>query len=384
VQTRLPAAVVLVAAFLAGGYPVGVGSYLAAAVWLALALAAAWKPPPVPSAAVLALLALTALALLSALWGRPDEVRSLVQLPLLYAGLVWAAEWAGPPALDGLRVAIPVVAAAGILGRVTGLAAPSPEPGSVRLAWPIGYADGLGLLCALGVVLCAARRRWWPLAGVCAVALVWTLSRSAILACLVGLVALAVLRGVVPRRLALAGGLVVVAAAVLLARPAYDRFQSPAPDTRGVSRLATVSGHGRTHLWHSALVEGAHHPLAGGGAGSWRRVAHANVANPHSLELQTFAELGALGVAALAVFLVAVLRRPREPAAWSAFLAWALVAAVDWDWQLPAVTGAAMVCAGPLTATGSRLGARAAVAAAAVALVLGVAALLHAANVVRV
>lgn len=377
-QTRLPAAAVLVAAFLAGGYPVGVASYLCAATWLGLALAAAWRSPPVPSAAVLALLALAALTLLSALWGRPHEALAVVQLPLLYAGLVWAAEWAGTPALDGLRVAIAVVAAAGVAGRVTGVAAPSPEPGSIRMAWPIGYADGLGLLCAVGVILCAARRRWWPLAGICAVALVWTLSRSAIVACLVGLAALAVLRGLVPRRVALAGGVVLVAAAVLLARPAYDRFQSPAPDTRGVSRLATVSGHGRTHLWHAALVEGAHHPLAGGGAGSWRRAAAAQVANPHSLELQVFAELGLAGVAALAVFLGAVLRRAREPAAWSAFLAWALAAAVDWDWQLPAVTGAAMICAGSLTATGRPLGSRAAVAAAGVALTLGSAALVRA------
>src|SRR5690348_15849738 len=37
VQTRLPAAAVLVAAFLAGGYPVGVASYLCAATWLGLA-----------------------------------------------------------------------------------------------------------------------------------------------------------------------------------------------------------------------------------------------------------------------------------------------------------------------------------------------------------
>jgi O-antigen ligase/polysaccharide polymerase Wzy-like membrane protein len=378
VQTRLPAAAVLVAAFLAGGYPVSVASYLCAATWLGLALAAAWRPPPVPSAAVLALLALAALTLLSALWGRPHEALAVVQLTLLYAGLVWAAEWAGTPALDGLRLAIGVVAAAGVAGRVTGLAAPSPEPGSIRMAWPIGYADGLGLLCAMGVILCAARRRWWPVAGICALALVWTLSRSAIVACLVGLGALAVLRGLVPRRLALVGAVVLVAAGMLLARPAYDRFQSPAPDTRGVSRLATVSGHGRTHLWHAALVEGAHHPLAGGGAGSWRRVAGAQVANPHSLELQTFAELGLAGVAALAVFLVAVLRRPREPAAWSAFLAWALAAAVDWDWQLPAVTGAAMICAGSLTATGRALGSRTAVAAAGAALGLGVAALVRA------
>jgi hypothetical protein len=377
VATRLPAAVVLVAAFLAGGYPVAVGSFLCAAVWLALALAAAWRPPPMPSAAVLALLALAALTLLSMLWGRPDEVLAVAQFPALYAGLLWAAEWIGPESLGPLRIAIAVVAAAAIVGRATGLAAPSPEPGSVRLAWPIGYANGLGLLCALGVILCVAARRW-AFAAVCAAALVWTFSRSAIVACLAGLVLLAVLRGRMPRRWALAGALVLAAVAVLVARPAYERFQSPAPDTRNVSRLATISGHGRTELWRSALRQGEHSPVAGGGAGSWQRVAHARTTNPHSLELQTFAELGVLGLAALGVFFVDVLRHRRPDAALAAFAAWALVSAVDWDWQLPAVTGAAMICAGALTSGGRRLRPEWGLAVAAGALAIGLAALIRA------
>jgi O-antigen ligase len=363
-ETRLPALVVLVAAFLAGGYPGSVSSYLAAAVWLGIALAAAWRPPPVPSGAVLGLVALSLLTLVSALWGRSGEVLHVVPLPALYAGLLYATEWAGPRSVDALRPAIAIVAAAGIAGRATGLAAPSHEPGSVRLAWPIGYANGLGLLCALGVILCA-RRRWWPAAALCAVALGWTLSRSAIVACIAGLVLV-----VLPRRAALAGAVVLAIAAVFIARPVYQHFQSPAPDTRNVSRLATVSGHGRTRLWRAALREGAHQPVAGGGAGSWRREAGARdlPANAHSLELETFAELGVLGLLALGAFLAV---RPRRSAAYAAFAAWALVSAIDWDWQLPAVTGAAVICAGSLTRTGRRLPHGLAVAA--LALVAGIA-----------
>jgi O-antigen ligase len=370
-ETRLPALVVLVAAFLAGGYPVSVASFLGAAVWLALALLATWRPPPLPSRAVLALAALSVLTLLSALWGRSGEMLHVVQLPVLYAGLLYAAEWAGPRSVDALRPAIVVVAAAGIVGRATGWAAPSPEPGSVRMAWPIGYANGLGLLCAIGVILCASSRRWWLGAAVCAVALVWTFSRSAIVACVLGLILLVR----VPRRIAIAGALVLAVAALLLARPVYQRFQSPAPDTRNVSRLATVSGHGRTTLWHAALREGAHHPLAGGGAGSWRREAAGKnlPANAHSLELETFAELGVLGLLALAAFFVSV---PRRGAAYAAFAAWLLVSAVDWDWQLPAVTGAAVLCAGSLTGTGRRVGNG--LAFAALALAVGVALLVRA------
>ena len=366
-KTRLPALVVLVAAFLAGGYSSSVSGYLAAAVWLGLALAATWRPPPVPSRAVLALVALAALTLLSALWGRADEALHVVQLPALYAGLLYATEWAGPRSLSGLRLAILVVAAAGIAGRATGLAAPSPEPGSARMAWPIGYANGLGLLCAIGVILWAARRRWWIAAAVCAAALVWTLSRSAIVACVAGLLLLVP----VPRRVAIAAAVVLAVAAVLLARPAYQRFSSPAPDARNVSRLATVSGHGRTRLWRAALREGARHPVAGGGAGSWRREAKERdlPANAHSLELETFAELGVLGLAALAAFFVSV--RPRRSPAYAAFAAWAVVSAIDWDWQLPAVTGAAMICAGSLTGTGRTL--RRELAVAGLALAVGAA-----------
>ena len=359
-ETRLPALVVLVAAFLAGGYPASVTAYLAAAVWLALALAATWRPPPVPSRAVLGLVALAVLTLVSLLWGRSGEVLHVVPLPALYAGLLYATEWAGPRSVDALRPTIAIVAAAGIAGRVTGLAAPSHEPGSVRMAWPIGYANGLGLLCALGVILCA-RRRWWPAAAVCAVALGWTLSRSAIVACIAGLLLVWL-----PRRVALVAAVALAVAAVLLARPVYQHFQSPAPDTRNVSRLATVSGHGRTRLWRAALHEGARHPVAGGGAGSWRREAGAKdlPANAHSLELETFAELGVLGLLALGFFLTV---RPRRSAAYAAFGAWLLVSAIDWDWQLPAVTGAAVICAGSLTGTGRRLSNGLVVAAVALA-----------------
>ena len=342
-ETRLPALVVLVATFLAGGYPTSVSSYLAAAVWLALALAATLRPPPVPSRAVLALLALAALTMLSAIWGRTGEALHVVHLPVLYAGLLYATEWVGPRSVAALRPAIAIVAVAGIIGRAAGWAAPSPEPGSIRMAWPIGYANGLGLLCAIGVILCASARRWWPAAAVCAAALVWTFSRSAIVACALGLILLA------PRRIAIAAAVVLAVAAVFLARPVYQRFQSPAPDTRNASRLATVSSHGRTKLWHAALREGEHHPVAGGGAGSWRRVAGKRdlPANAHSLELETFAELGVLGLLALGAFFVSV--PPARSPAYAAFVAWLLVSAIDWDWQLPAVTGAAIICAGSLT-----------------------------------
>lgn len=370
-------ALFLTAALANGGFEHSTVAFLCAAIWFALAIAAALGPAPFPSAAVLALAALTLLTLVSVLWG--GVVRAAA-LPALYTGVVYAAEWAGTAVIAPLRSGIAVVAAAGIVGRATGLAAPSPEPGSVRMAWPVSYANGLGLVSAIGVLLCLGVRPRRPLLGaVCAVALVWTFSRSAIAAALVGgaVAAAPLLR----RRLALVVALAAVVLAAVAVRPLVDAFRAPAPDPRNAWRLVSVSGHGRTLLWRTALDQGRDRPVAGGGAGTWRERAVASTsrpnlpANAHSLELETFAELGVLGLAALAGFFVAVLRR--APVHWTlvgAFVAWALVSAVDWDWQLPAVTIPALAVAGALTARGRALGPRASLGVAAVGLAVAAAA----------
>src|SRR5207248_245582 len=97
----------------------------------------------------------------------------------------------------------------------------------------------------------------------------------------------------------------------------------------------------------------------------------------------TFAELGALGVAALAGFLWAVGRRRGEPAALALVAAWAVVAAVDWDWQLPAATAPAILAAGALTTGRRRLGPRPALGIAVAALVIGGLAALHMAGAIQ-
>jgi tetratricopeptide (TPR) repeat protein len=75
------------------------------------------------------------------------------------------------------------------------------------------------------------------------------------------------------------------------------------------------------------------------------------VRDAHSLYLETLAELGPLGLVLLLVVvgvpLVAAVRaraNPLVPAAAGAFAAWAIHAAVDWDWELAAVTSAALLC----------------------------------------
>jgi O-antigen ligase len=198
-----------------------------------------------------------------------------------------------------------------------------------------------------------------------------TFSRGALLA---GIALLAARR--LPRRAGIAVALALALLAVLFARPLAARFAAPQPDTRDAHRLVTISGHGRTELWRIAWDEGRDHPLAGGGAGTWSRHAVdelglAAPANAHSVYLETFAELGALGLALVLAFFALAIRRDRT----LVVAALAIVAAADWEWQLPAAALPALIAAGAAH-EGRRL-ARSSLAYAVAALTLGVAVGLH-------
>ncbi len=94
----------------------------------------------------------------------------------------------------------------------------------------------------------------------------------------------------------------------------------------------------------------------GGGAGtfeqSWYRLRtiDLNVRDAHNLYIEVLAELGVVGllllVFALTVPLVGLLRcraGPLAPAAFGAYVAFLVHAGVDWDWELVAVTVAAIL-----------------------------------------
>ena len=175
-----------------------------------------------------------------------------------------------------------------------------------------------------------------------------------------------------PARRALAGALLLALVAALalvvvrygspptLVRKAYDAFAAPPPEsgTNLNERLFTFSGSGRLTQWRVALDEYRDHPWLGAGAGSYERywLQHRTVAgkirDAHSLYLETLAELGPAGlallVAALALPLAAAVRARRHalvPAAFGAYAAYLVHAGVDWDWELTAVTLAALLCA---------------------------------------
>jgi hypothetical protein len=140
---------------------------------------------------------------------------------------------------------------------------------------------------------------------------------------------------------------------------ATDAFKSDTAATGGNlnRRFVTLSSHGRSDYWSVAWREARAHPALGGGAGSFRqwwlrlRPAPLGALNAHNLYLETLAELGPLGLAlllvALAVPVVAAVRaraRPLVPVAFGAYAAYLVHAAIDWDWQLPALTLAALAC----------------------------------------
>lgn len=360
-------------------------------------MAAALASPPRPSPAFWALAALAGWTALSASWGPAGPALRVLPLVALYAGALYAAGWIAPDAvLRSVWAACVLVSAAALAGWLAGAGDRD------RLEWPVTYTNGLGLVAVTGALLSlpsdnvllgpvrllpgrieASNNVLLALGGaLCLVAAVFTFSRSALLAGVAGLGVYLAARGRIPRGVALAGGAAALVAAALFARPLAARFAAPAPDEGDARRLLDLTGHGRAELWRAAADAWRDSPVLGQGAGTYARSLVertgdlAAPANAHSLYLETLAELGVVGLVLLLAFVALALlgARAASAVAAAAVAAWALHAAVDWTWQLPAATLPAVLAAGALTRTGRRAPG-APVAAA--ALVLGIAAGLH-------
>ena len=245
-----------------------------------------------------------------------------------------------------------------------------------RLAAPLGYSNGLGLLAAIGILLALGiglRFRRPLLAApvlVLGPTLYFTYSRGAWLALAAGaLGGLALAAPRFPRRVVLVAAVAVaVVLALALVRVggptrAVHEFSQSGPTVKADKnrRLFSLSGSSRAQYWHVAWTEAEEHPWLGSGAGSFQRnwlrlrPAQLPVLDAHNLYLETLAEVGPVGLALLAALLampgVAAFRARRHPLAAPAFagyLAYVVHAAQDWDWELPAVTLAALCCAAVL------------------------------------
>jgi O-Antigen ligase len=128
----------------------------------------------------------------------------------------------------------------------------------------------------------------------------------------------------------------------------------------GAGRLVSLRSD-RYAYWDVALQAFDAEPLRGVGAGGWavwwlsHRTINDYAQDAHSLPLQTMAELGLVGLAALVMLFggVAVASRTalrRSPALAAgpvaALVVYAAHSPLDWDWQMPAVTLVAIVLAG--------------------------------------
>ena len=130
----------------------------------------------------------------------------------------------------------------------------------------------------------------------------------------------------------------------------------------GATRLTSVTSN-RYEYWRVALGAFADDPLTGVGAGGFRvvwlqeRPIRETVRDTHSLEFEVAAELGLVGLLALALMAGGIVVAGRRALAAhralaagpvAALVVWALHASIDWDWQMPAVTLPALALAGLL------------------------------------
>jgi hypothetical protein len=197
--------------------------------------------------------------------------------------------------------------------------------------------------------------------------LYFTYSRGAWLALGAGgAAALALAMPRLPRRLMVAVAIAVLCvgafALVRVGGPsgAIREFSHAGPSVKAdrSRRLFSLSGSSRAQYWHVAWRDYRQHPWLGSGAGSFQRYwlqsrpAALPVLDAHSLYLETLAELGPVGLGLLAALLAlpvaaaAIARRNLLVApAFGGYVAYLVHAAQDWDWELPAVTLAALGCA---------------------------------------
>ena len=156
---------------------------------------------------------------------------------------------------------------------------------------------------------------------------------------------------------------------VTLAQKGYDSFTTTSGETpvNLNRRLFTFSGSYRSELWHAAWQDYEANPLLGSGPGTYEQYWNAHrpiqhkVRDAHSLYLEVLAELGPVGLALLLVALGAPLvagavarGSPLVPAAFAAYAAYLAHASVDWDWEMGAVTLAALAVAAALVAAADR------------------------------
>lgn len=321
-----------------GGYFAPAWRFGAAAFAAAAALLWLWSDERVPRLALAPpalLAAFAAWSAASAAWSVSSSASLLdVQRTLLYTAAALAFVFAGEGLVLGVGAGGTIVAGWALAARLIDGSTWDRYEGT-SLTGPLGYANGLAALVGIAAVVWLAlaleRRRPALLAPLAVLlpALALTESRGAIGATVAG-AAVAILAR--RRQLALAvAGAAGVLLTVLLAVP----------------QIAPAD---RAPYWQAARHLAAANPFAGTGAGTFGLLYHGALPgrDAHSLYLQAFAELGVVGlvlIVALFALPLAVALRRRLAAPAAGLTVYLLAAGVDWDWQLPAVTIAALALA---------------------------------------
>jgi O-antigen ligase len=351
--------------------------------------------------------ALAALMALSGTWGvagsEPslESRRALLYVAALVALITCVATGAERRLLEGATAGTTCLAAWALAARIATPNPPSDPFQGTLLNAPIGYANALGVVAAMGALMAVglsttaksvfASRGWRAAALVLVSALVLTESRGAVLALAAGAVVAALLAPACKR-----GDLVGAAAAIAAPAAVTVAF---APHTSGVGLAMVVFGTAalaaaippfhigrrialvvvvgvlavgvsvtaaqlisrpsyRTDYWLVALETAWHEAPLGAGAGSFddewlrRRPIPVDVRDAHSLYVEMLAELGVAGlvlVGGLAgvPMVAAVKYRNRELTAISAgaYFVYVVHAGLDWDWEMPVVVLTALVAA---------------------------------------
>ena len=169
---------------------------------------------------------------------------------------------------------------------------------------------------------------------------------------------------------ALAAGLAVVVVVGFSAVAAGNGTSNGQPRFGADTRRLTSFESNRYAYWKVAGRMFIAAPVVGDGSGSfrvvWRR--ERTILDPaldaHSLYIETAAELGLLGLLALALFIGGVacagrnvlrVRRAEATGALAALAALAVHAALDWDWEMPAVAMVGLLLAGAIIAADEEL-----------------------------
>ncbi len=339
--------------FLAGrlegvlGYINGQAAYLLLGFWPMVALAEYARRPPVRGLAAAGATLLAALVFLS-------QSRSVVPALLVSVVVLLVAipgrqrrAWVLLVIAAGLAVLVDP-----LLAVYTSAQAGAPTAEVIRTAalatMLVAAAVGVvwALLSSLGTQLVAAgsaqrRRR--------AIGTGWAMLATLLVVGAVGLVS-------------------VVGNPVASARAQVDAFTELEVAGQGGTRFSQGSGN-RYDYWRVAVNQFVDEPVRGLGAGGYtqtyfqERQTSEDIRQPHSLQLQTLAELGIVGGAALLLFLGGVaagfLRRALAArhdrseaflavAAGGLFCTWLVHTSVDWLHFIPGVTGIALCAAAVL------------------------------------